>query len=153
MGVDGEPRCRDQALRVNRDWHRLNRRERLVPLLAGWAKTPDIVERAPFSGIHNERNRDSQEDRLPGAADQAPHAHPPDPGGNGVRAPPTRSSPALSSSLEWDTVIGDEVAATALLHRLLHFSPSVNILGESYLTRTRSGLGRNKCLVAPGADM
>jgi hypothetical protein len=41
------------------------------------------------------------------------------------------------SYLEWGGVFGDEVAAAAILDRLLHYSTTVNIRGESYRLKDR----------------
>jgi DNA replication protein DnaC len=45
------------------------------------------------------------------------------------------------SYLEWGTVFEDEVAATAILGRLLHFSTTVNIRGESYRLKDKKRAG------------
>lgn len=46
------------------------------------------------------------------------------------------------SVVEWDTVFGDAVVATAILDRMLHHSHVITIRGDSYRLRSkrRSGL-------------
>lgn len=46
-----------------------------------------------------------------------------------------RASTILTSSesyTDWGEVFGDQIIATAVLDRLLHYSTSLNIKGESY---------------------
>lgn len=45
------------------------------------------------------------------------------------------------SYLEWGAVFGDEVAAAAILDRLLHHSTTVNIRGESYRLKDKKRAG------------
>src|SRR5437660_12402773 len=42
---------------------------------------------------------------------------------------------------EWGAVFGDEVAAAAIIDRLLHYSPTVNIRGESYRLKDKKRAG------------
>lgn len=42
---------------------------------------------------------------------------------------------------EWGAVFGDEVAAAAIIDRLLHYSTTVNIRGESYRLRDKKRAG------------
>jgi DNA replication protein DnaC len=56
----------------------------------------------------------------------------------------TRGSVIITSNksyLEWGAIFGDEVAATAILDRLLHFSTTVNIRGESYRLKDKKRAG------------
>jgi hypothetical protein len=55
--------------------------------------------------------------------------------------PPYTTSPD-TNVVEWGTVFGDPVVATAILDRLLHHSHVVTIRGDSYRLREkrRSGL-------------
>lgn len=56
----------------------------------------------------------------------------------------TKGSVIITSNksyLEWGAVFGDEVAATAILDRLLHFSTTVNIRGESYRLKDKKRAG------------
>jgi IstB-like ATP binding protein len=43
------------------------------------------------------------------------------------------------------SVFSDEVAAAAVIDRLLHYSTTVNIRGDSYRLRTRRGLASSTC--------
>jgi len=45
------------------------------------------------------------------------------------------------SYAEWGSVVGDEVAAAAVLDRLLHYSTTVNIRGESYRLKDKKRAG------------
>ncbi len=45
------------------------------------------------------------------------------------------------SYAEWGSVFGDEVAAAAVIDRLLHFSSTVNIRGESYRLKDKKRAG------------
>ena len=45
------------------------------------------------------------------------------------------------SYLEWGSVFGDEVAAAAVIDRLLHYSTTVNIRGESYRLKDKKRAG------------
>ena len=42
---------------------------------------------------------------------------------------------------EWGAVFGDEVAAAAIIDRLLHYSTTVNIRGESYRLKDKKRAG------------
>jgi hypothetical protein len=42
---------------------------------------------------------------------------------------------------EWGAVFGDEVAAAAIIDRLLHYSTTVNICGESYRLKDKKRAG------------
>jgi DNA replication protein DnaC len=56
----------------------------------------------------------------------------------------TKGSIILTSNksyLEWGAVFGDEVAAAAILDRLLHYSTTVNIRGESYRLKDKKRAG------------
>jgi DNA replication protein DnaC len=45
------------------------------------------------------------------------------------------------SYAEWGSVFGDEVAAAAVIDRLLHYSTTVNIRGDSYRLKDRKRAG------------
>jgi DNA replication protein DnaC len=45
------------------------------------------------------------------------------------------------SYVEWGTVFGDEVAAAAIIDRLLHYSTTINIRGESYRLKDKKRAG------------
>ena len=45
------------------------------------------------------------------------------------------------SYMEWGSVFGDEFAAVAVIDRLLHFSTTVNIRGESYRLKDKQRAG------------
>jgi len=45
------------------------------------------------------------------------------------------------SYMEWGSVFGDEFAAVAIIDRLLHFSTTVNIRGESYRLKDKKRAG------------
>jgi DNA replication protein DnaC len=45
------------------------------------------------------------------------------------------------SYVEWDTIFGDPIIATAILDRLLHHSVTINIRGDSYRLRERKKAG------------
>ena len=45
------------------------------------------------------------------------------------------------SYLKWGLVFGDEVAAAAVIDRLLHYSTTVNIRGESYRLKDKRRAG------------
>ena len=45
------------------------------------------------------------------------------------------------SYVEWDTICGDPIIATAILDRLLHHSVTINIRGDSYRLRERKKAG------------
>jgi DNA replication protein DnaC len=56
----------------------------------------------------------------------------------------TKGSIILTSNKsysEWGAVFGDEVAAAAVIDRLLHFSTTVNIRGESYRLKDKRRAG------------
>ena len=56
-----------------------------------------------------------------------------------------RASTVLTSNKgfeEWGAILGDEVMAAALLDRLLHHCPIVNIRGNSYRMRQRGDLAQ-----------
>lgn len=56
----------------------------------------------------------------------------------------TKGSVILTSNKsysEWGAVFGDEVAAAAVIDRLLHFSTTVNIRGESYRLKDKKRAG------------
>lgn len=56
----------------------------------------------------------------------------------------TKGSIILTSNKsysEWGAVFGDEVAAAAVIDRLLHFSTTVNIRGESYRLKDKKRAG------------
>jgi DNA replication protein DnaC len=56
----------------------------------------------------------------------------------------TRGSIIVTSNksyLEWGSVFGDEVAAAAVIDRLLHHSTTVNIRGESYRLKDKKRAG------------
>jgi DNA replication protein DnaC len=56
----------------------------------------------------------------------------------------TRGSIIVTSNksyLEWGSVFGDEVAAAAVIDRLLHYSTTVNIRGESYRLKDKRRAG------------
>src|ERR1700758_513200 len=55
-----------------------------------------------------------------------------------------RSSIILTSNKsygEWGSIFGDSIIATAILDRLLHHSPTINIRGESYRLKERRKAG------------
>jgi len=61
----------------------------------------------------------------------------------------TKGSIIVSSNksyVEWGAVFGDEVAAAAILDRLLHYSTTVNIRGESYRLKDKSDRGLHRGL-------
>jgi DNA replication protein DnaC len=43
--------------------------------------------------------------------------------------------------VEWATVFGDEFAAVAVIDRLLHYSTTVNVRGESYRLKDKKRAG------------
>jgi DNA replication protein DnaC len=45
------------------------------------------------------------------------------------------------SYAEWGSVFGDEVAAAAVIDRLLHYSTTVNIRGDSYRLKDKKRAG------------
>ena len=45
------------------------------------------------------------------------------------------------SYVEWGSVFGDEVAAAAIIDRLLHYSTTINIRGESYRLKDKKRAG------------
>jgi DNA replication protein DnaC len=45
------------------------------------------------------------------------------------------------SYLEWGAGFGDEVAAAAILDRLLHYSTTMNLRGESYRLKDKKRAG------------
>jgi DNA replication protein DnaC len=45
------------------------------------------------------------------------------------------------SYVEWGAVFGDEFAAVAVIDRLLHYSTTVNIRGESYRLKDKKRAG------------
>ena len=45
------------------------------------------------------------------------------------------------SYVEWGSVFGDEFAAAAVIDRLLHYSTTVNIRGESYRLKDKKRAG------------
>lgn len=45
------------------------------------------------------------------------------------------------SSAEWGDIVTDQVLATAMLDRLLHYSTTINIRGESYRLREKRKAG------------
>jgi DNA replication protein DnaC len=45
------------------------------------------------------------------------------------------------SYVEWGSVFGDEVAAAAIIDRLLHYSTTINIRGESYRFKDKKRAG------------
>lgn len=56
----------------------------------------------------------------------------------------TRGSIIITSNksyMEWGSVFGDEYAAVAIIDRLLHFSTTVNIRGESYRLKDKKRAG------------
>jgi len=60
------------------------------------------------------------------------------------------------SFLDWGEVFNDHVLATAILDRLLHYSTTLNIKGESYRLKEkrRAGLlGRPKPLAEPAEEV
>jgi DNA replication protein DnaC len=58
---------------------------------------------------------------------------------------------------EWGAVFGDEVAAAAIIDRLLHYSTTVNIRGESYRLKDKKRAGvfsmPTSTLVTPGPQV
>ena len=56
----------------------------------------------------------------------------------------TRGSIIITSNksyMEWGSVFGDEYAAVAIIDRLLHYSTTVNIRGESYRLKDKKRAG------------
>jgi len=56
----------------------------------------------------------------------------------------TRGSIIVTSNKsysEWGAVFGDEVATAAIIDRLLHYSTTVNIRGESYRLKDKKRAG------------
>ena len=43
--------------------------------------------------------------------------------------------------MEWGSVFGDEVTAAAVIDRLLHYSTTVNIRGDSYRLKDKKRAG------------